>query len=799
VRKWLAIAGLTASLARNAPCEADPINSTQPPPAASTSAPAFSDKGERAPLSLVVNGVAKGDVVAVLRAADVLLGKDDAQSTGVPFTPAALVAFGGAEYVSLAALVPHATYRLDLATVTLSVTVDPTLLGGTSVALDESGARSVAAARSDPSGFLTYSLTSDTANLDGDASLFLQGGATVGAGLLSAAGSYGSGGVRRGLVSYQLDSQTHLNRLTVGDELVSSDALGASIVLGGIGVSRHFELQPDYAYFPSPGLSGTVLGPTTADVYVNGSFVRSVQLAPGNFNLNNIPVPAGAGVTQIVLHDANGNSQTLSGAFYETRALLRKGLSDYDYHLGFVRSSPFGATDDYGPLAAIGSYRLGLTSALTAGARVERWAGSVDGGLELDVGLPLGHLSLEPSLSDTFGAGGSAFAAGYDYSGRRFSLSLSALTQSANYATPSLAAGAQRTRSSLRENLSFPLTRTATLALSNTTSTYTAEPAAGQLMATLDLQVPRQRAFVSLSAERDSGGSILGLNGPASSGHWTLGAQTSFSVGRGASLSAGTNRTAQGDASTLQFTKGAPSGLGFGYQAGVTTGQEASAAAQIDYHTQYGNVQVSSNASASAGLATTLTLNGSLAGFKQGIFFAQPISSAYALADVPGYRGLAVFSGGQYAGRTDGRDAVVVPNLDPYYDNSVGIDPLSDRLDLIEDQSTLKVRPRESSGVVARFSVRQFHAYTGRVVIRRNGQSLVPALGSLALILSKHGTSTDLGSEGQYYVENLEPGSYEATVTTIDDTACTFRIELPAGNPKVPVTSLGTATCEATP
>jgi outer membrane usher protein len=801
VRKWLAIAGLTASLATNAPCNADPVTSSPPPPqAASTSAPTSSaDKGERAPLSLVVNGVAKGDLVAVVRPTDVLLGKDDAQSAGVPFTTAALVAFGGAEYVSLASLAPHATYRLDLATVTLRVTVDPTLLGGTSVALDESGASSAAATRSDPSGFLTYSLTSDTANLGGDASLFLQGGATVGAGLLSAGGSYGSGDVRRGLISYQLDSQARLNRLTIGDELVSSDALGASTVLGGIGVSRHFELQPDYAYFPSPGLSGTVLGPTTADVYVNGSFVRSVQLAPGNFNLSDIPVPAGAGVSQIVLRDAYGNSQTLSGAFYETRALLRKGLSDYDYHLGFVRSSPFGATDTYGPLAAIGSYRLGLTNALTAGARVERWAGSVDGGPELDVGLPLGHLSLEPSLSSTFGVSGSAFAAGYDYFGRRFSLSLSALTQSQNYATPSLAAGAQRTRSSLRENLSFPLTRTATLALSNTTSTYTLEPAAGQLMATLDVQVPRLRAYVSLSAERDSGGSILGLNGPASSGHWTVGAQTSFSVGKGASLSASTSSTGAGYASTLQFAKGTPSGPGFGYQAVATSGKEPSAAAQLDYHTQYGNVQVLSNTSGSAGLATTLTLNGSLAGFQQGIFFAPPITSAYALADVPGYRGLAVFSGGQYAGRTDGRDAAVVPNLDPYNDNSIGIDQLSDRLDLIEDQSTLKLRPRESAGVVARFSVRQFHAYTGRVVIRRNGTTLVPALGSLALILSKHGTSTDLGSQGQFYVENLEPGSYEATVTAVDDSSCTFRIDLPPGKPDLPVTSIGTATCEATP
>ncbi|MGP6158598.1 MAG: fimbria/pilus outer membrane usher protein [Vulcanimicrobiaceae bacterium] len=741
--------------------------------------------------------MAKGDIVGIVRAADVLMSADDAQSAGVPFPAGAVVAFGGAKYVSLASLAPHATYRLDLSTVTLSVTVDPTLLGGTNVALDGPGEDHAGAARSDPSGLLTYSLTTDAANVGGDATAFLQGGTTVGAGVLSASGSYGSGNVRRGLVSYQMDSEAHLNRLTVGDGLVSSDALGASTVLGGIGVSRHFELQPNYAYFPSPGLDGTVLGPTTADVYVNGSFVRSVQLAPGNFNLSNIPVPTGAGVTQIVLHDALGNSQTLSGAFYQTRALLRKGLSDYDYHLGFVRSSPFGANDVYGPLAAIGSYRFGLSNSLTVGGRFERWAGGVDGGPQLDIGLPMGHLSFESSLSRSFGASGSALAVAYDYFCRRFGLSLSALTESANYATPSLAAGGQRTRSNLRESLTLPLTRTATLALSNITSSSTSQPAEGQLLATLAVQVPRQHTYVSLSAERDSGGSILGLSGPTSTGHWTLGAQASFTVGKTSSLSASASSTAGNTSSTLQFAKGAPNGPGFGYQASATMGTQSSAAAQLDYHTQYGNVQVLSNASAVEGLATTLTLNGSLVGFKQGLFFSQPVTSAYALADVPGFRGLAVFSGGQRVGRTDGRDAIVVPNLDPYYDNSVGIDPLPDRLDLIEDQATLKVRPRESAGVVVRFSVRQFRAYTGHIVIHRKGKSLVPTFGTLALSRSGHDSSSDLGSQGQFYVENLEPGTYAATVTDADGTACSFQVVLPLGGKAVPVTSLGTIACEA--
>jgi len=792
VRRWLAIAWLAASLAAQVPCEAEPVSSsTTPSPLA-----ASSDLGERAPLSLVVNGVAKGDVVGIVRAQDVLLTEDDAKTAGVPFPAAAFVEFGGTRYVSLDSLAPHVTYRLDLSTVTLNLTVDPSLLGRTAVALDGHGDHA-GTARADPSGFLTYSLTSDTANLGGGVNAFVQGAAAAGAGLITASGSYGSGNVRRGLVAYQTDSEAHLNRLTVGDALASSDALGASTIVGGIGVSRHFELQPDYTYFPSPGLSGTVLGPTTADVYVNGTFLRSVQLAPGGFDLNNIPVPTGAGVTQIVLHDALGNSQTLSGTFYQTQALLRKGLTDYDYHLGFIRSNPFGANDVYGPLAAIGSYRLGLTNSLTVGGRFERWAGGVDGGPQFDVGLPIGHLSLASSLSSAFGASGNALALAYDYAGRHFGLSLSALTQSANYATPSLAPGDQRTRSSLRESLSLPLTRTATLALSDITSSFTSQPTAGQILATLNVQVPRRKAYVSLSVERDSGGSILGLNGPTSNSRWTVGAQASFSVGKASSLSTSTSRTAGSDSSTVQFSKGAPSGPGFGYQVSATKGAQSSAAAQIDYHTQYGNLQVLSNAAGSSGLATTLTLNGSLVGFKQGLFFSQPVTNAYALAEVPGFRNLAVFSGGQYAGRTDGRDAAVIPNLDPYNDDSIGIDQLPNRLDLVEDESTIKVRPRDLAGVVASFSVRQFHAYTGHVVIHRNEKSLVPALGTLALSRGGHDSSSDLGSQGQFYVENLEPGTYAATVTGADAAACSFRVDLPIGANDVPVTSLGTIACEA--
>jgi outer membrane usher protein len=784
-RSWLAVVMVAVSLAANVPCVAEPVANSAPV--------ASDDEGERAPLSLIVNGVAKGDIIAVVRHANVLLLEDDLRAAGVPFPAAEIAEFRGGRYVSLAALASHVTYLLDLPTVTLNLTVDPSLLARADIALN--GSRPAGAARADPSGFLTYSLTSDTANLGGDAAAFVQGGMSDNTGTLTASGTYGAGQMRRGLVAYQTDSEAHFSRLTVGDQLVSSDALGANVVLGGIGLSRHFELEPDYAHFPTPGLSGTVLGPTTADVYVNGALIRSIELAPGGFNLNNIPVPTGAGVTQIVLRDAAGNSQTLSGAFYGTRALLRQGLTDYDYHIGFVRRDPFGTDDVYGPPAAIGSYRLGLSNSLTVGGRFERWAGGVDGGPQFDLGLPIGHFSFAAPLSTAFGTSGSALALAYDWS---FGLRLSALTQSAHYATPSLGSNDPRTRSTVSENLSLPILGTTMLAVSHTTSSFTTQPLAGQFSAALHTQVPWQRATISLNLERNSGGSILGLNGPHSNASWTIGAQMSFSLGRGFDLSLARTSTAGSNSSTVQIAKDAPSGPGLGYQVSATTGAQSSAAAQIDYHTEYGNIEMLSNAAGSSGVATSFSLNGSLVGFKQGLFLSSPVTSAYALARVPGFRGLPIFSQGQYVGRTDGRDALVVPGLDPYYDNAIGIGELADQLDLIADDSTLKVRPKDLAGVVASFFLRRFHAYTGRIVIRRNAKLLVPAFGMLTLSRAGHDSASDLGSQGQFYLDTLQPGKYAATVTGADST-CSLMLDLPAGTERVPVTSLETITCETHP
>jgi outer membrane usher protein len=747
----------------------------------------------RAPLSLVVDGIQRiANIVALLRDSDVLVTRDDLRAAGVPTPGARLIAIDGVSYVSLASLAPHVTFRIDESGIALDLQIESALLAHDR--LDIAPAPDAARAKADPSGFLTYSLATGSGD-GGYGNAYVQaGGGSAASGLFTASAAYEDGAARRGLFTYQRDSEAKLSRFTVGDDFASTGELGANVVVDGVGASRHFEFQPDYAYFPTPGLSGTALSPTTADLYVNGTYLRSVQLPPGTFDLSGIPVPQGAGVTQVVLHDAYGNSQSITGAYYQARSLLRRGLTDYDYHVGFLRTDPFGSQDSEGPFAALGEYRIGVTDGLTLGGRFERTAGIESGGPQVDVALPVGHVSLESALSDDFGRSGNALAAAYEYYGRRFGVSVSAQTQSANYATASLGAYALRERSNVREAFALPLSHSATFDISNTTTTFGGLPAAGMLLAELNVRPSRRDLYVTFSAARNTGGSIFGLGNAAAPPHWTFGALATLGTGKTSSVSVGSQAGADDASSTVQITKPAPLGPGFGFQLQSTAGSvERFSAAQVAYQSQYGELEALSTSGLGPD-STSLRLSGALVGFPQGVFFTQPVDGAYALVDVPQFARLPVFFDNLYAGRTDGRDAMVVPYLSPYYENRISIDELRDRLDLSEDSSSNDVRPKTLSGAVTRFTIRHFHAYAGHIVLRAAGRTIVPALGHVVFTRDGVDYASDLGLEGQFYAEDLRAGRFSATVTTSEGRACTFAIEFP--DDSKPVTSVGTVTCE---
>ena len=535
--------------------------------------------------------------------------------------------------------------------------------------------------------------------------------------------------------------------------------------------------------------------PTTADIYVNGAYLRSVQLPPGQFDLTDIPLPAGVNVTKVVLRDASGNVRTVGGQVYQTRQLLRKGLTDYDYHAGLVRRDPYGAHDAYGPLAGLGAYRLGLTDSVTVGARYEQTAHVISGGPQIDVGLPVGHLSLEAAVEPRVRLQRQCVRDRIRYSGRPLC---------------GRAFGANDERELCDGELGLhhaahPLDHPAERLVPAHQSSIGRD-----LAHDVDVQRPthggpastrrstpgfRAGSGMTFYAERDRGGSLLGFGGVVNGSRLSAGVTAAFTLGRSTNVFVETTNAGGTAASNVTVSKSSPNGPGFGYIVRGDVAGRPSASADLNYQTQYADLSLLT--SSDSGISSSaLTLAGSVVAFKRGIFFSRPISNSYALAEVPGFTNVPVFLGTQYEGHTNGRGGMIVPVLSAYSENQIGIDEMKERFDVVADQPNRSVRPRIYSGVVATFDVHVLRAYRGTVAVHRNGRDVVPAFARLSLTNEGRTFVSDLGSGGQFYLDDITPGTYAAKLTGVD-LSCDFSIRIPTADG--PITKLPVLVCDATP
>src|SRR5207249_1592102 len=190
-----------------------------------------------------------------------------------------------------------------------------------------------------------------------------------------------------------------LRRWVIGDSFAGAGGLGGSTFLGGLSVSRNYSLNPYFIRYPTFGLSGAVLTPSTVDVYVNDVFVRREELPPGPFELRNLPATAGSGATRFVIRDAFGREQDITSPYYLSTSVLARGLQEYSYSAGVRRDTAAGGLGRYSSPAFLGQHRIGLTDSVTAGLRLEAASALVSGGPALDLRLPLGEFEVACAAS----------------------------------------------------------------------------------------------------------------------------------------------------------------------------------------------------------------------------------------------------------------------------------------------------------------------------------------------------------------------------------------------------------------
>jgi outer membrane usher protein len=214
------------------------------------------------------------------------------------------------------------------------------------------------------------------------------------------------------------DDRVHSLRWTLGDVSAPSRGFQGGLTTAGLAVFRNYaQLQPQQLVRRRGEREFSILRESTVDAFVNNRQVRRFRLAPGTYNLSDIPVGNGVNDVRIVIADDTGTQNSIEFNLFLDRTLLDPGRNEFALSAGIGRDFDGEALayDDQ-TWSVTGSYRQGILPRLTLGANVqasfEPETGPADGGSDRTTSLagiealyasPVGQLGVDIAASSRSG------------------------------------------------------------------------------------------------------------------------------------------------------------------------------------------------------------------------------------------------------------------------------------------------------------------------------------------------------------------------------------------------------------
>jgi len=720
--------------------------------------------GQHAPLTLTVNEAERGEVLAIVRSADVLVEVAALERAGLRNFDGRRETMDGRMFVSLASLWPGIRYELNEKTLTLRLTAANAFLG--SVVLDLSPIRPALEYARATSAFVNYGASW---NGKAGANAALDAGFSVGPAVAQATMSWDESlGFVRSLTNVVIDDRMHLRRWTIGDSLVSTQAFGSGLLIGGFRVARDYGLDPYFVQFPTLGLSGTALTPSIVEVYVNNRLVSREQVAPGTFNLEHVPMPAGNNSTRVVVRDAFGREQQMTAPYYLTTTALARGQQDYDYAIGYPRIGSHSAAWDYGSLSALARHRYGFSDRLTAGFVAESDSQTLSVGPTVNIRLRAGELGLAASASRADGETGGAVAVGYTYLGQPFNVSATLRSMTSHYSTLTIGRSLDPVRVEASGMVGTQLSRRVSLSLQEAVSS----PYNGSLSSRTSLIGSvslgrRTTAFFNASTARENG-------------RYTTGVYAGLSIALAplTNASVAFRHGADGSGLDADVQRSLPMGTGLGYRARVASGGNGGGQAEgmVEAQLPYGHYEVGQDV-LNGQTATHAIVNGGLVFIGGGVHPTRTVNDSFALVRVPEVGGVRTYLNNQETGRTDRHGNVLVPNLLPYYANRLSIADQDVPIDHDVDQVERDVAPPYRGGALVVFHAGLRQSLAGTMTLLVGSQTIVPVFGDLTVSVAGRSVSSPIGRGGEFELENVPAGRHQATVT-FKGLTCQFALEV---------------------
>ena len=737
-------------------------------------------QSQRAVLEILVNQVSAGESLVVLRGSDALVTVQTLEDAGLQGFEGEREQIGAQEFVSLSSLAPTVSFSVDERDLRLHITADPSLLRAQVRDL-YFGAPKDLVYKSSTSGFVNYAVNY-TSNKQAD--VFTESAVSMRGALLYNTISADNLGATRGLTSLTVDQRTAMRRWTFGDSLGFSGPLGGDSWVGGITVAKEFAINPYFVRYPMLSLSTPISVPSVLEVQVNGQIVSREQVAPGRLDIRNLPMTLGRNDAQVIVRDAFGVERELSSTYYLTTSALAKGVQDYQYTAGFRRVGVGEKSWDYRTPVALARHRVGITDSVTAGGRVEVQPGRLySGGPSLNLRLPVGEIEAATSVSSRLGEWGSAGLVGFNFTGRPVSAGGSVLVASRNYATlaPNQVGEDPKTEVNVyaSANIGGPVSVTAQHSLRRLHQEITRERTG--VLSTVHL-ARHVEVTASVTRVRDE----RGHGREAYAGITILFGKSTASVGH--------IQDGRGNRMTADAQRSLPYGEGYGYQMHAESGDNAMGYGVARYQSKYGRYELRQE-QLGGEANTTVSAAGSIVGIGGGVYASRPVQDSFALVRIPGVGGVRAFASHQEVGRTGKKGDLLIPDLQAYYGNILGVAdgdiPLQYAVPDVGQTIALPYR----GGAVAEFGVQKIQRVVGVITVADEGGDHVPSYGDLTVTAKGREISSPIGSSGKFYFEDLSAGTHTAVVRDSAGKECSFTITVPASDGTI--VNLGSVRCEA--
>jgi outer membrane usher protein len=565
------------------------------------------------------------------------------------------------------------------------------------------------------------------------------------------------------------DFVERMQTLTLGDGITDPGSFGSALRFGGVHFEKNFAMRPGLVTAPLLSTGGTAVVPSTVDVFVNNQRVLSRDVQPGPFVIDDLPAVTGTGELRMVVRDATGREQVIQQAFYSSPQLLAAGLSQYAASLGAVRQDFGQRSFAYGAMAGSGTFRKGLTDAITVeghGEFLQREAFGIGGQLAARMGS-WGVLDFTAAYGGGAGDEGSLVGLGFERGGARSSFAVQVAQASRGFrraGDPADPALRQKLRVSMHAGFEAGVFGSSALALARHSQHDGSVTDSISLMHAV--QVGRN-ASLRFTAQR--------LTGAARATSFFLGFTRTFDNNRLLSVGAETFGRGRDERLRATYSKSAPLGEGHGWRIGAS--QDGSYEAM--WRQRFAAAEIELQALRNFGYdGQGIEASGGLSWMADRLNLSRHVHGSFAVVDVGGLPDIPVYLENRLVARTDADGKAVLPNLLAWHANRVSIDPDDLPIDVSLGTRALAVRPGYRGGVLVKFPVDRGSQAVFRLLLP--GGDAVPVGAEVRL----NGGTFPVAMGGFTYVTTLTHGT--GGVAQWPGGRCSFRVEPPRSDDPLP-------------